>query len=429
MLSNGPALSRREAVRLLGASAPALWLARSETAWARPGPLTSASTAPDERFWASVREQFAMPRDLAVFNAANLCPSSLPVLDALDKATHELDRQPSPAYREEMHDAKEVTRRLLAEFLRVTPEEIVITRNTSESNNLVSNGLDLRAGDEVLLFSDNHPSNDAAWKEKARRFGYGVKVVDAVSPHPGAEYYVEAFTKAITPRTKVLAFTHLTSTVGDLLPARELCRLARGHGVLTLVDGAQSFGLLDVNLREMDPDFYSGSAHKWPCGPKEAGVLFINRRSQEKIWPSLYSAYPGAIGISKTFESFGQRDEPAIRAFGEALQLQARVGRAAIESRARELAQALMAGLGQLDGVTLWTHPDPGRSAAVVSLRPGGLDPDKLTLALYEKDRIVCAKRPGADRGGIRLSPHFYNSHAEVERAVGALKRHLATGL
>ncbi|PYQ17135.1 MAG: hypothetical protein DMF79_17850, partial [Acidobacteria bacterium] len=256
-----------------------------------------------------------------------------------------------------------------------------------------------------------------------------VKVVDAVSPHPGAEYYVDAFTKALTPRTKVLAFTHLTSTVGDLFPARELCRLAREHGVLTLVDGAQSFGLLDVNLREMDPDFYGGSGHKWPCGPKEAGVLFINRKSESRIWPSIYSAYPGAIGISKTFESFGQRDEPAIRALGEALQLQTRIGRPAIENRGRELAQAIMADLRKVPGVKVWTHPDPARSVAIVSFQPGGLDPQKLMLALYEKDRIVCATRPGADRGGIRFSPHFYNSPAEAERAVAAVKRYMATGL
>lgn len=421
-------LSRRDWVRLLGGSAAALWLPR-DLAWASPGPLPPAPAAPDEGYWSAVRDQFVMPKDLAVLNAANLCPSSGAALQTLYDATRELDRQPSPAYREEMHEAKEVTRRQLAAFLGVTPEEIVITRNTSESNNLVSSGLDLKADDEVLLFSDNHPSNDTAWKEKGRRFGFGVKAVAAVSPHPGAEYYIEAFTSALSPRTKVLAFTHLTSTVGDILPARELCRLARERDILTLVDGAQSFGLLDVNLRDMDPDFYSGSGHKWPCGPKEAGVLFVNRRSADRIWPSIYSAYPGAIGISKTFESFGQRDEPAIRAFGEALQLQSRVGRAAIERRAQELAQALMAGLRRLEGVTLWTHPDPARSSAVVSFRPGGLDPDRLTLALYEKDRIVCAKRPGEDRGGIRLSPHFYNSHAEVERTLGAVERYLASGV
>jgi cysteine desulfurase/selenocysteine lyase len=179
----------------------------------------------------------------------------------------------------------------------------------------------------------------------------------------------------------------------------------------------------------MDPDFYTGSAHKWPCGPKEAGVLFINRKAQDRIWPSLYSAYPGAIGVSKTFESFGQRDEPAIRAFGEALSFQTRIGRAAIDRRGRELGQALMEGLGRLDGVKLWTHPDPARSHAVVSLQPGSLDPEKLFHALYAKDRIVCALRGGPDRGGVRFSPHFYNSHAEVERVVAAVKRHLAVGV
>jgi isopenicillin-N epimerase len=422
-------LSRRDLVRLLGGSAAALWLPRSGSAWAMPAPLPASPAVRDERFWTSVREQFVMPPDLAVMNAANLCPSSAPVLDALYKATREMDREPSPAYRSQMEHAKEVTRKALAEFLRVTPEEIVITRNTSESSNLVSSGLDLKAGDEVLLFSDNHPSNSVAWKEKARRHGYRVNVVPAVSPHPGLEYYLDAFTKALTPQTKVLGFTHLTSTVGDLFPARELCRLARERGILTLVDGAQSFGLMDVDLREMDPDFYAGSGHKWPCGPKEAGVLFINQKSASKIWPSIYSAYPGAVGISKSFESFGQRDEPAIQALGEALQFQTKVGRAAIEDRGQELAQALMAGLRTLPEVKVWTHADPARSVAVVSLQPGTLDPVKLTHALYEKDRIVCATRAGADRGGIRFSPHFYNSHAEVERVVAALKRYLATGL
>ena len=370
----GTELSRRDLVRLLGGSAAALWLPRSGSAWTMPAPLPASPAVPDERFWASVREQFVMPPDLAVMNAANLCPSSAPVLEALYKATREMDREPSPGYRSQMEHAKEVTRQALAEFLRVTPEEIVITRNTSESSNLVSSGLDLKAGDEVLLFSDNHPSNSVAWKEKARRHGYGVNVVALVSPHPGAEYYLDAFTKALTPRTKVLAFTHLTSTVGDLFPARELCRLARERDILTLVDGAQSLGLIDVDLREMDPDFYGGSGHKWPCGPKEAGVLFINRRSASRIWPSIYSAYPGAVGISKSFESFGQRDEPAIQAFGEALQFQTKVGRKAIEDRGRELGQALIAGLRKLPGVKVWTHADPARSSAIVSLQPGGLD-------------------------------------------------------
>lgn len=421
-------MNRREFARLLtiGGAAPFLTPALE---WPRPAALPPTPAALDEQFWQTVRDQFVMPKELAVLNAANLCPSSSPVLETLYRTTRDMDRDPSFDNRVKLGDGREATRKMLADFLRVTPEEIVITRNTSESNNLVSNGLDLKAGDEVLLSSDNHPSNHTAWQQKARRFGYTVKEVPTPSPHPGFDYYVDAFRKAITPNTKVIAFTHLTSTVGDLFPAKALCQLARERGILSLVDGAQTFGLLDVDLSDMQPDFYSGSAHKWPCGPKENGVLYINKAAQSKIWTSIYSAYPGRVGVSKTFESFGQRDEPAMIAFGEALKLQTTVGRKAIEDRARELTQALMAGLSKIDGVKIWTSRDPARSAAVLSFQPGTLDVRKLSAALYQTDRIACATRGGQDRPGLRFSPHFYNSHAEVDRAVAAIKKYVAAGV
>src|SRR5262249_35868513 len=140
------------------------------------------------------------------------------------------------------------TRRVIAKALRVSPEEILITRNTSESNNFVSSGLDLREGDEVLLHAENHPSNLTAWREKAKRFGFVVKVVDAINPHPGPDVLIDSFRKAITPRTKIVSFTHVTGSVGDLFPARELCALAHERGAMCLVDGAQSYGVLDVDL-------------------------------------------------------------------------------------------------------------------------------------------------------------------------------------
>jgi selenocysteine lyase/cysteine desulfurase len=327
-----------------------------------------------------------------------------------------------------MHDAREETRRALAEFLRASPEEIVITRNTSESNNLVSSGLDLKPGDEILAFADNHPSNLRAWQDKAKRFGWSVKLLEQPNPHPGADYFVEAFKKAAGPRTRVLSFTHLTSTVGDLMPARELCRAARERGVVTLVDGAQSFGLMDVDLSDIQPDFYSGSSHKWLCGPKEAGVLYVRKDVQPRLSASVISAYPGAVGISKLVEGMGQRDDTAIAAFAEALRFQTRLGRAAIEARSRELAQALIRGLREVKGVRLWTSLEPSRAHSVVSFDPAGLDPQRLQQSLYEKDRVVCAVRGGSDRPGIRLSPHLYNTHAEVERALAAVRRAVQAG-
>jgi isopenicillin-N epimerase len=178
----------------------------------------------------------------------------------------------------------------------------------------------------------------------------------------------------------------------------------------------------------MAPDFYSGSAHKWLCGPKETGVLYVNARSQPKLWPTIYSAYPGSTGFSKTFESMGQRDEPAIQAFGDAIEFQGRVGRKAIQARSWELGQALVEGLRKIDGVKVWSHGDPQLSAPVVSFRPGSLNAGRLADVLFEKDGIICALRGGSDRGGLRFSPHFYNSHAEVERALAGVAREMKAG-
>ena len=424
-------VSRRNFAKLFAIGGSAALF--SDPVWAREygqAPAFSPTIAgTGEAFWKSVREQFVMPPDLGVLNAANLCPASRPVLEALKRESDSVDRDPSAQNRARLSGEKEALRNTLAAFLRVTPEEIVITRNTSEANNMVSSGLDLKSGDEVIVFQDNHPSNLTAWNEKAKRFGFTVVTVAQKNPHPGMEYYIDAYRKAITPRTKVLSFTHLTSSVGDLFPAKELCALAREHNVMSLVDGAQSFGLLDVNIAEISPDFYTGSAHKWPCGARECGVLYINTRVHKQIWPSIYSAYPGAVGVSRTFESFGQRDEATMIAFKTALEFQTKVGREAIEKRSRALTQQLIAGLAKLPEVKVWTSPNPSLNGAVVSFQPGSLNSQKLGAALYQNEKIGTAGRGSGDRGGLRASPHFYNTPAEIDRLVSAVGKYLKTGV
>lgn len=424
-------VSRRSFARLFAAGGSAALLSNPVFAreFAPVGDILPAGPSAGEPFWKSVREQFVMPPDLAVMNAANLCPASRPAAEALTRESSSVDRDPSPSNRARLMPEKEKTRVALASFLRVTPDEIIITRNTSESNNMISNGLDLKAGDEVLLHEDNHPSNLMAWQEKAKRFGFSVVVVPQKNPHPGADYYVEAFSKAITPRTRVLSVTHLSSTVGDLMPAKALASLARSRGVLFMLDGAQSFGLLDLDLADIKPDFYSGSAHKWPCGARECGVLYVNATAQAKLWPSVYSAYPGAVGFSKTFESFGQRDEATMIAMREALDFQVKVGRAAIEQRARQLTTQLMDGLAKIPGLTNWTSPVADRRVAVVSFLPGSLDANRLASALYTNDRIGITTRGGKDRAGIRVSPHFYNSPTEVDKFVAAVAKYMKSGI
>ena len=413
-------VSRRDFARLLAFTGSASFLPTMPETWISSA-LPATPAEPDEKFWKEVRARFLLPSDLIFLNAANLCPTSVPVVEALERHTRFLDANPSSASRARLSEGREESRRLIAEALGVTPEEIVLTRNTSEANNLVSSGLQLGAGDEVVVFADNHPSNLAAWRQKAVRFGFSVSEVAAVTPHPGPRAYVEAFTRALTPRTRVLAITHVTNTIGDRLPVEELCRVARERGVLSMVDGAQTFGALDVNLRTLGADFYSGSAHKWPCGPKETGVLFANEAAHERIHPSLVSLYPGAVGISRTLEAFGQRDEAALATVGAAIKLQNQVGRTVIESRIRQLVQHLAAGLRRFEQVTLWTDTDPKTSAGIVVFKPAALEPRRVASALYEQYRIACAVAGGSSRPGVRFSPHFYNTLDEMNRAVEAV--------
>jgi isopenicillin-N epimerase len=427
-------LNRRDFARVFALSGSAALL--PSRAWAvddfdvATGPLPQRPLAPDEKYWHEVRARYLLPRDVIFLNAANLCPSPLPVVESLYQQTKGYEANPSPTVRSGlMRDGREAARDLLATMLGVTKEEIVITRNTSEGNNYVSSGLALGPEDEVIVYADNHPTNLTAWREKAKRFGFTVTTVPTVSPHPGTQAYVDMFAKAITPKTRLIGFTHLSSNSGDLFPAKEICAMARSRGVLTLLDGAQTFGALNVNLGDIKPDFYTGSAHKWPCGPKECGVMFVNKDVHDRIWPSVIGVYPGAVGISQKLEGMGQRDDARLVAFAESIRFRESIGRPVIDERLRQLSGYLITELKKLDGVQVYTDPAPDRSANIVVFKPGTLDPRRFATALGTNEGVVATVRAGQDRPGLRVSPHLYNTMDEMTRLVGATKKYLASGV
>ena len=431
-------ISRRRFARLLALSGSAALL--PDVAFGSTGglvedldlssaPLPPRPAEPDEAYWRAVRAKFLVPRDVGFFNAANLCPMPLPVLEAIERNARAYEVSPSPEARSVLMQGREDARKLLADALRVTPEEIVITRNTTESNNFVSSGLTLGPGDEVIISADNHPSNLAAWRQKAARYGFTVVTVETPASHPGPAGYLELFTRAFSSRTRVLAVTYVSSNSGDMLPVAELCRIARERNVLSLIDSAQAFGVIDVNLAMMKPDFFTGSMHKWPCGPKEKGILYINRAVHDRISPTIIGVYGGAVGISRTFEAEGQRDDASIAAVVEALRFQAAIGRDVIEARARSLAARLMTELRRLDGVRLYTDPAPDRSAAIVIFKPGALDPRRLGEALTKERMVVTVRGANGSNPGVRVAPHFYNTVEDVDRLVASVARHMKAGV
>ena len=340
-----------------------------------------------EAFWKSVREQFVMPADLGVLNAANLCPASRPVLEALKRESDSVDRDPSAQNRARLGGEKENPARRSPRSSRHAGRDRHHS-NTSEAKTWCRAALTSSRATKSSSFTTT-PEQPHRLDRKAKRFGFTVIEIPQVI-RTGDGVLRQRLQKSITANTKILSFTQPHELGGRSLPCQELCALARENGVMSLVDGAQSFGLLDVHLAEIGPDFYTVAPQVAVRRPRVRRAL-LNARAQKNIWPSIYSAYSGAVGISRTFEGFGQRDEATMIAFREALDFQTKVGRAAIEKRSRELANQLIAGLSKLPDVKVWTSPNPSLNAAVVSFLPGSLNSQKLGQALYEKDKIGTA--------------------------------------
>lgn len=383
----------------------------------------------EDEFWSQVRQQFAFTEHKVPLNAANLCPSPRVVAERVSTLTADIDVDCSFNNRSKFRQLQEEARTKIATFLGVSPDEIALVRNTSEANNTINNGVSLSAGDEVVVWDQNHPTNNVAWDVRAARFGIRVvRVATPARPASAAEL-VQTFADALTPRTRVLTITHVSNVSGIRLPAREIVAMAKARNIHVHLDGAQSLGAIAVNLREIGCDSYSASSHKWFVGPKEVGVLYVRADRIASVWPNVVAPGWGegadtVLKGARKFESLGQRDDAAVAAMATTVDFHEQIGGAArVEERMLALAARLKSGLAGL-GAKLVTPESPALSAGVVIVEVPNNNRQKLLDGLYDAHGIA-----GSSSGGLRLCPHLYNTEAHVDRAiagVGALKSLLA---
>ncbi len=375
----------------------------------------------DEDFWRLVKDQFPLRPGLILMNAANLCPSPYPVAETVFHYTRDIDADASSQNRGKFKDLHEAALEALARYMGADTDEVVITRNTSEGNNLVIAGLDLGAGDEVVLWDQNHPSNNVAWDVRAQRHGFTVKHVATPADPQSSDDLIEPFAEALTANTRVLSFSHVSNVSGVGLPAKALCAIARERGILTLIDGAQTFGVHQINLHEIGCDFYTGSAHKWFLGPKEGGLLYVRRERVDVLWPSVVG-----VGWEKAreqgarkFGTMGQRDDAMLAAVGKTVEFLETIGNDRIEARVRELAAALKDLIREhLPQAEFRTPLSAELSGGVVIFTLPDVDFRAAFASLYEEHHIGCAVMGG----NLRLCPHIYNTMDEVERVVEVVK-------
>jgi isopenicillin-N epimerase len=370
-----------------------------------------------EDYWGLVRAQFSFTDEKVPMNAANLCPSPRAVAERVTELTADIDRDCSFNNRDKFDALLENSRAKVAGQLGVSPEEIALVRNTSEANNTINNGIDLDSGDEVVLWEQNHPTNNVAWDVRARRYGLSVVRVSTPKEPKSAKDLIDPFVAAFTPKTRVLAITHVSNVSGVRLPARELAAAAHARGIYVHLDGAQSWGALDLDLKEIGCDSYSASAHKWFMGPKEAGILYVKEENLSRIWPNIVApgwgtdADPDVKGARK-FESLGQRDDACLASIATAVDFHRAIGHDRVEARVVELATALKEGLAE-KGFSLVTPVDPELAGGVCILRVPSKKSGEVVDRLYADHGIAAA-----GSGGLRFCPHVYNTMEHVGRAI-----------
>ncbi len=394
--------------------------------WASP--TNGLRHAPDdEAYWATVRSSLEPMYKFTQLVNTRRGPAPQELRDRIRSLvdlslSYELDEyEPFNTLKESGSSAE--TRQALAEYFGTTADQIAVTRNTMEGVAIVLNGLDLNAGDEVIATKLCYDSNLAILRQRVKRHGIVLKLVDLPFGRASDEQYLKAFSDAITPRTRLISFPHVVAFTGQVFPVAKVSALARSKGIFSFVDGAHSAGHIELRLDDLGCDAFATSLHKWMLGPRGTGFLFMRREKIANIWP-IWASYSGkpADSIEK-FEEVGTLFKALPATIPVAMAFNRRIGQAEKSARLRYLRDRWMKPLSTLNRVQMLTVVDAEPATGFGAFTIQGLEPKEFARQLREEfDINVLAFEIDEDRSlqGIHLSPSFTNTIEELDRFVDA---------
>ena len=372
--------------------------------------------SPDGVYWDALSKHFLFEDGVIMMNNGTVGPMPKPVYNVLINCFKRQCTNPFDVYNFIPQKRDEV-RDKLAKFISASPDEIAITRNTTEGMNFVANGLNMKEGDEVLLSTMEHPGGTHPWKLKEKRYGITIKEVPIGLPPKSTDEIVGAFKKAISPKTKAISISHTVFISGLIAPLKELSKMAHEKGVFVLADSAHGIGMLNLNMQELGIDGFATSPYKWLGSPTGVGVLYVRKEVQEELWPTVASSGWDNNESAKKFETLGQRADALTVALGEAIDFQNAIGKERIERRIKALAGYLKRELKKIPGIKLHTSEDPYLSGGLTALSIEGVDPQKIVNYMREKYNIVIRTIGSEEKGtyGIRVSTHIYVTFKHID--------------
>jgi len=392
-----------------------------ESASKKVAHLSPKDAAQDEDFWYQVQKAYRQSPHFINLESGYYSPEPLEVLESQLDNIKMINEQPSFYMRRRQWDDKKAIKEQLANFAGVSADEIVITRNTTESLDTIILGMDLKPGDEAIMTDQDYGSMLETFEMRARRFGIKNKIISLPLHPKNDNEIVDAYEKAITKKTKVLLVTHLINLTGQILPVRAIAEMAHAKGIEIIVDAAHSFAQLDYKIPELDCDYYGASLHKWLCCPLGTGIMYMKKEKIEKTWPLFGDTSQPVDSIAK-FEHIGTHPVSTNLTIAAAIKFHNSIGSKRKEERLRYLKNYWVEQVKDLPKVIINTPFEDERSCALANFAIEGMQPKAVADYLYDKHKIFTVGINRDSIQGVRVTPHLYTTKPELDLLVKAIQ-------
>lgn len=390
------------------------WMSRHEQ-------VPASSLASDEEFWAGIRKGYRLKPDYINLENGYYCFMPQETLEHFVDHVREVNYQGSYYMRTVQVDNKKRVAERLAELTGCPADTVAVTRNTTESLDMVIGGLNWVPGDEAVMAEQDYGAMLNMFRMVSARFGTVNKIISVPNHPSGDDEIVKLYEAAITPRTRLLMVSHMVNVTGQILPVRKIADMARNRGVLVMVDGAHCIGHFRFSIPDLNCDFYGASLHKWLSVPLGAGFLYARKESMPKVWPLLSPGDRKPDDILRLNHT-GTHPVHTDLAILNAIDYYHKIGAERKEERLRYLQSYWTSQVRQVDGVVVNTPADQTRCCGIANVGVKKMKPGDLADTLLKKYRIYTVAIDGAGVHGCRITPNIYTTPADLDVLVRALK-------
>lgn len=390
-------------------------------AFASQAKVSAVELAEDNAFWEKIRQQYILKPDYINLENGyyNFLPQ--PLLNQYIEHIKEINYQGSYYMRTVQWENKQKSVVALAAIAGCSPEELIITRNTTESLDTIIGGIHWEAGDEAIMAEQDYGAMLDMFKLVSERHGVINKII-SVPNHPKDDAEIIALYKnAITPKTKVILISHMINITGQVLPIQKISEMAHQHGVQVIVDGAHAFAHIQFKIADLGCDYYAASLHKWLSVPLGAGILFVKKEHIKTIWPLIADSEKDPNKI-KRLNHTGTHPVATDLTIPDSIAYYQMIGPAKKEARLRYLQQYWTSQVKGISNIILNTPTDAARSCAICNVGIEGMKPAILAERLLKEHKIFTVAIDYANVHGCRITPNIYTTTQELDQFVQALK-------